>query len=232
MNKSETMKELAIALSKAQAEMPPAEMNATNPFLKNKYADLGSIIKTAKPILAKYGLSVSQLSESVNGSIGVTTILMHSSGEWIESTMVLPVVDAKGLSSAQAAGSIISYLRRYSLSSILGMYADEDTDGNAPQPAKTKSKPAGPSPSLTPLPTEPQPELLPPSNGDVFDAVVAAKLSVNAHAARAVLQNYCRTGYDTDEKAIDWVRIYRAWKDLDLTTTEAAAKANLGESPK
>ena len=232
MNKSETMKELAIALSKAQAEMPPAEMNATNPFLKNKYADLGSIIKTAKPILAKYGLSVSQLSESVNGSIGVTTILMHSSGEWIESTMVLPVVDAKGLSSAQAAGSIISYLRRYSLSSILGMYADEDTDGNVPQPAKTKSKPTGPSPSLTPLPTEPKPEILPPSNGDVFDAVVAAKLAVNAHAARAVLQNYCRTGYDTDEKAIDWVRIYRAWKDLDLTTTEAAAKANAGESPK
>ena len=91
----------------------------------------------------------------------------------------------------------------------------------------------GPSPSLTPLPTEPQPELLPPSNGDVFDAVVAAGLSVNAHGARAVLQNYCRTGYDTDEKAIAWMRKYRGWKEgHDLTTTEAAAKANLGESPK
>ena len=81
--------------------------------------------------------------------------------------------------------------------------------------------------------TEPQPELLPPSNGDVFDAVVAAGLSVNAHAARAALQNYCRTGYDTDEKAIAWMRKYRGWKeDHDLTTTEAAAKANAGEMPK
>jgi len=84
-----------------------------------------------------------------------------------------------------------------------------------------------------PLPTEPKPEILPPSNGDVFDAVVAAKLAVNAHAARAALQNYCKTGYDTHEKAIAWMRIYRGWKEgHDLTTTEAAAKANLGESPK
>jgi len=99
--------------------------------------------------------------------------------------------------------------------------------------AVTEPEPTGPSPSLMPLPTEPQPELLPPSNGDVFDAVVAAGLSVNAHGARAVLQNYCRTGYDTDEKAIAWMRKYRGWKEgHDLTTTEAAAKANAGELPK
>jgi len=99
--------------------------------------------------------------------------------------------------------------------------------------AVTEPEPTGPSPTLMPLPTEPKPEILPSSNGDVFDAVVAAGLSVNAHGARAVLQNYCRTGYDTDEKAIAWMRKYRGWKEgHDLTTTEAAAKANLGESPK
>ena len=80
MNKSGTTKELALALSKAQAEMPPAELNKVNPFLKNKYADLGSIIKAAKPILAKHGLALSQMPTGDGDKIGLTTILMHSSG--------------------------------------------------------------------------------------------------------------------------------------------------------
>jgi hypothetical protein len=136
MNKSETTKELALALSKAQAEMPPAELNKVNPFLKNKYADLGSIIKASKPVLAKHGLSIAQMPTSNGDKIGITTILMHSSGEWIESTMMLPIGEAKGVSTAQAAGAIISYLRRYSLASALGMYAEEDVDGNGPTPKK------------------------------------------------------------------------------------------------
>lgn len=140
MNKSNTIKELALAFSKAQAEMPPAELNAFNPFLKNKYADLGSIIKTEIPVLSKHGLSVSQLPTSNDEGVGITTILMHSSGEWIESTIVLPVGEAKGLSSAQVAGSVISYLRRYSLASILGMYADEDTAGNETKPKAKKGR--------------------------------------------------------------------------------------------
>jgi len=217
MNKSDTVKELAIALSKAQADMPPAELNAVNPFLKNKYADLGSIIKTAKPVLAKNGLAVSQLPVSDNGQIGVTTILMHSSGEWIESTMTMDIGEEKGKSAAQVAGSVITYLRRYSLSSILGMYADEDTDGNAPPTkAKTKSKPKD----------------KPETNGDVFQAVVDAGLSENVHAAKNSLQNHCKTGYDTPEKAIAWMKLYRGWRDNDLNTIEAAEKANNGDVPK
>ena len=138
MNKSETTKELALALSKAQAEMPPAELNKVNPFLKNKYADLGSIIKAAKPVLAKHGLALSQMPTGDGDKIGLTTILMHSSGEWLESTMMLTLEDSKGVTSAQAAGAIISYLRRYSIAAVLGMYADEDVDGNG---AKSKAKP-------------------------------------------------------------------------------------------
>ena len=140
MNKSETIIELAKALSKAQADMPSAELNAVNPFFKTKYADLGGIIKASKPVLAKHGLSVSQLTTSTNGDIGITTLLMHSSGEWLESTITLPIgEDAKNV--AQAAGSVITYLRRYSYSSVLGMYADEDVDGNDAPPAKKKSQP-------------------------------------------------------------------------------------------
>lgn len=130
MNKSESIKNLAGALAKAQSEMPVVNMNAKNPFLNNKYANLGAVIDTCRPVLAKFELSVSQLPASEGDRFGLTTILMHSSGEWIENTVFIPLGEQKGLTVAQVAGSIISYLRRYSLASVLGMYADEDTDGN------------------------------------------------------------------------------------------------------
>ena len=138
MNKSESIVKLAEALAKAQAEMPPVKFNAVNPFLKNKYADLGAIIETAQPIMAKHALAVSQLVYSEEDKIGVETVLMHASGEYISTTLSMAMVDEKGKSSAQVAGSIITYLRRYSLAAILGMYADEDGDGNTPKPSAPK----------------------------------------------------------------------------------------------
>jgi hypothetical protein len=145
MEKSESIKLLAGALAQAQAEMPGVQFNATNPFLKNKYADLGAIISTSKPILGKNGLSVSQLVSTDKGNVGVTTVLMHNSGEWLESTAWLSLGEEKGKSQAQVAGSIITYLRRYSLASILGMYADEDGDGN-PAPKSEQKQQAKPQP--------------------------------------------------------------------------------------
>lgn len=146
MNKSESIKEIAGALSQAQAEMPAVKFNSTNPFLKNKYADLGALIETSKKVLATHGLSVSQLVESQDNKIGVTTILMHNSGEWLESTCWLELGDERGKSNAQVAGSIITYLRRYSIASILGMYADEDGDGNKPPEKATPAKAGKPQP--------------------------------------------------------------------------------------
>ena len=146
MNKSESIKELAAALAKAQAKMPAAEFDATNPFLKNKYASLGAIIKASRAPLAENGLSVAQLPINEGEAIGVTTILMHSSGEYIESTMTLPVGEERGKSTAQVAGSVITYLRRYALASVLGIYADEDTDGSAP--TKQEKPAAKPAPAI------------------------------------------------------------------------------------
>jgi hypothetical protein len=142
MDKSETIKELAAALSAAQAEIKPAAMNATNPFLKNRYADLGAVIEASRPVLANHGLAVSQLTTGDANTIGVTTVLMHKSGEWLSSTVSLALGDEKGKSQAQVAGSIISYLRRYSLASILGIYADEDTDGHTGTPKQFTPAPA------------------------------------------------------------------------------------------
>ena len=87
------------------------------------------------------------------------------------------------------------------------------------------------------------PDDKPKSNGDedydrqkephvIYQAVVDAGLSENVHAAKNVLQTHCKTGYDTEEKAIAWMRLYRGWKDTDLNTIEAAEKANEGQTPK
>ena len=152
MNKSETIAKLAEALSRAQAEMPAAKFNSVNPFLKNKYADLGSIIDTAKPVLGKFGLAVTQLPiNDGEGRVGVETVLTHASGEWISTQFSLPLADEKGKSGAQVAGSIITYLRRYSLAAILGMYSDEDTDGNE---VKQELKPREAKPAEKPVESE------------------------------------------------------------------------------
>lgn len=112
-------------------------MNAVNPFLKNKYADLGAVIEALRVPFTKNGLSVSQMIGGDGGGISVTTVLLHKSGQWMESTITLPLGDEKGRSLAQSAGAIITYLRRYGLASIAGAYSDEDTDGNAPKKAVT-----------------------------------------------------------------------------------------------
>ena len=140
MEQSESIKELASALCKAQAELRAAEMTAINPFLKNKYADLGENIKASRPALTKYGLSVVQPVSSSGDNVIVTTMLMHESGEWIRDTMEFPLAEARGKSLAQEAGSIITYLRRYGYAAMVGLYADEDTDGETENPAVHTNK--------------------------------------------------------------------------------------------
>lgn len=130
MKKSDSIKELAQAMKGVQAVMPSVTMNAVNPFLKNKFADLGAVISTLRPLLPEYGLSYSQMPYSEAGKVGVTTLIMHASGEWIESDVSIDLAEEKGKSAAQVAGSVITYLRRYSLTAAFGMFADEDTDGN------------------------------------------------------------------------------------------------------
>ena len=141
VNKSESITKLATALAKVQAEMTAAPLNAKNPFLKNEYADLGSIINTAKPVIAKHGISVSQFPISNGNTVGIETILMHESGEWMSNELNLELTSEKGKSAAQVAGSIISYLRRYSYASVLGMYSGDDNDGHSEPEPTPKAQP-------------------------------------------------------------------------------------------
>ena len=133
MNQSESIKNLAAAMAAAQSEMGAAIKGASNPFFKSKYADLGSVIQAVKTPFAAHGLSYVQFPVSGESSVGVTTRLMHSSGEWLEQDYFIPL----GKMDAQAAGSAITYARRYALQSIAGIPAEDD-DGNAATQAAPK----------------------------------------------------------------------------------------------
>ena len=154
MNKSESIQNLAAALSKAQAEFPVIKFDSVNPFLKNGYASLGAVIAGGRPVLAKNGLAVTQLTFGEDGVVGVETMLTHSSGEWISDRVSMQVGDERGKSNAQVAGSIVTYLRRYSLASILGIYSDEDGDGSKPEPAKLQPRESKPEANPEAKPVE------------------------------------------------------------------------------
>ena len=125
MNKSESIKELASALCKAQNEMGGAVKGKANPFFKSKYADLSSIIQAIKEPFAKNGLSYTQFPIEKEGRIGIETILMHSSGEWLAQSFTVQLTKQ----DAQGAGSAITYCRRYGLQAVAGI-PSEDDDGN------------------------------------------------------------------------------------------------------
>ena len=138
MKTSDTLAELATALSAAQAEMKAAPMTGRNPHLKNRYATLNDIIDTARGPLAAHGLAYVQMPTSPTdlayGMIGLRTRLLHKSGEWLEDEMFFPVDPGsnRAVNPAQIAGGMLTYMRRYALAAMLGIVADEDADGNSP----------------------------------------------------------------------------------------------------
>lgn len=142
MTTSESINEIAAALAKAQGEMKNAPFNATNPHLKNKFANLASVRDTVIPSLSKVGIAVVQTLVPFDGRAALATRLLHTSGQWMESLCPLP--DAGDM---QKLGSAITYARRYSLSAICGIAADEDDDANAasePQASRPVAVPRAP----------------------------------------------------------------------------------------
>lgn len=126
MERSEQINELALALSCAQGVMLPASKDSLNPFFKSKYADLAAVWEVCKEPLYKNGLSVTQHPNSEGNIVTIETMLLHKSGQWMGSKLSMISKDT----TPQGIGSCITYARRYSLSSILGI-ASEDDDGNA-----------------------------------------------------------------------------------------------------
>lgn len=125
---SEHIDKLTEALAKAQATMENATLNKVNPHFKSKYADLAAIFDAVRKPLAAQGLIVTQTTELREGGFVLVTTLAHSSGQFIKSEYPLPAAG-----KPQEVGSALTYARRYSLSAIAGIAADEDDDANAAQ---------------------------------------------------------------------------------------------------
>lgn len=125
------MKNIATALLKAQSEMSNPKKQAENPFFKKKYADLNAIREAVIPTLNANGISVLQPIVHVDGKNFVKTILLHETGEMMES---LTEIVYNKINDAQAQGSGISYARRYSLQSFVCVGADDDDGQKAVEP--------------------------------------------------------------------------------------------------
>ena len=216
MDKSESITKLSAALVKAQSQMKPAPMNAVNPFLKNKYADLGAIIQTAAPTLNGNGLAYVQTVGGHDDQVSVTTMLIHESGEYISDTVSMATGTEKGKSAAQVAGSIVTYLRRYSLASICGIYADEDTDGSAPA-----SKPA------EKITIKSTPEKV--WQYDVVQAVMASDARITAPQHAVAMLNMSKvldSATVTPELATKWTEQYGLFRTTNDDRVQCAADAD------
>jgi hypothetical protein len=131
MNQSESINELITALSKAQGEMSTASKDCNNPFFKSKYADLSSVWAACREPLSKHGLAVIQTVQQRECGDVLFTMLGHSSGQWISSTMPIRIkMEGKGGNELQALGAAITYLRRFALSALVGVAPDDDNDAN------------------------------------------------------------------------------------------------------
>ena len=140
MPQSESIKELATALSKVQGQLTFAKKDSANPFFKSTYADLESVWDSCREALAKNGLAVIQMPGNFfEGRMWLITRLVHSSGEWIEQEMSVPV----NKPDAQGAGSALTYMRRYALAAFVGIVQADDDGNAAAQPkAPIQNKPA------------------------------------------------------------------------------------------
>jgi len=128
INQSESIANLAKALSTVQGKLTHAKKDSANPFFKSKYADLESVWDACRDLLASNGLAVAQFPgtySELDKSMSLTTILTHSSGEYISQEMSMPVTKA----DAHGCMAILSYMRRGALSAVVGVVQADD-DGN------------------------------------------------------------------------------------------------------
>ena len=155
------MKNLFKALADFQQEVPIIHKGTSG--YGYSYADLPDTIEIINPYLAKNKLGFTQLV----GSANVRTIIFHwESGESIETITDIPQgVTLKGMNDFQVLGSAITYIRRYALSSALGLVTDSDPDANGvkekptqqSQPKQeTKSEPKDDKPKVDKWMTEKQ----------------------------------------------------------------------------
>ena len=129
-------------ISKAMIELNKEIINpknsAVNPFFKSKYTPLNDILTEVRPLMSKHGLAIIQNTTSENTLIGIQTMILHESGQFIKSDVMYTKSDKD---TAQGQGSAITYGRRYQISAMLSIASEDDDDGNGAGPPKKTTPP-------------------------------------------------------------------------------------------
>jgi len=154
LSHSSTIGQLAGALAEAHKKFKPLKKETVNPFYKSKYADLAAVIEATDEALSANGLAIIQPPTMASGSsVTVTTMLVHSSGEWIRADLSMPTDKA----NAQGIGSAMTYARRYAYQAFVSVAAEMDDDGNAASGKDVKE---------ATMPKPPKKETAPKPNGE------------------------------------------------------------------
>jgi len=151
---SASLDKLASALAKAQACIKGAVKDSSNPFFKSNYADLESVWSACREALTSNGLSILQRPFRSGADVGVATRLLHESGQWIESSISVCLPENKR--DSQSIGSVLSYLRRYSLAAMAGVYQTDD-DAEAAYNRQPVTAYKAPAPRPAPVAVTPAP---------------------------------------------------------------------------
>lgn len=129
MKTSESLDKIAPALIKAQGEFSNPKKDTKGHHYN--YATLDQVIDCVVPVLNAHGIMLTQNHvASEPGTVGLSTTLVHSSGQFIESTMSIPMESNKSMSACQQYGSASTYARRYAIQSACGLCAEDDTDAH------------------------------------------------------------------------------------------------------
>lgn len=131
------------ALRGFMAECTSPRKRSTNPHFKSMYANLEEVLDTAKPVLDKHELTLTQFPCGGGPEVvGLTTLLAHDSGQWMMATVYMPLAKR----DPQAAGSALTYARRYGAMAVLGMAAEDDDGEQASGRGKQDAPPKGKGP--------------------------------------------------------------------------------------
>lgn len=128
MKQSESTNKLFEGFAKFRAQVKQPVKAADNPYFNSKYVTLEGVMQSIDTALPGTGLAYCQLVENCQDGVSVSTLITHSSGEWM---MVGPLTLAPVKRNPQGYGSAITYAKRYQLASVFGISGDVDDDGNA-----------------------------------------------------------------------------------------------------
>jgi len=214
MKHSESIAALAGALAKAQLQIEPASKNATNPHFRSHYADLASIWDACRGPLGANGLSIVQFPcDGEVGRIGLCTMIVHSSGEWMSETITVKALKE----DPQFLGGVLTYLRRYSLAAVVGVTATEDDDGNAVStPANVRVAAPAPRPYIPP-PVSPPAVNAPPMAHKPVSQPVSQPVQTATSAVQAIqaIVEFYKVDQGTGKNNKPYTKHRIGWTGLD-----------------